>query len=109
MTRSFVPEPVPAEEVRQKTFFAALKTKVYAVFFEIELVSAVERISNYSNSLNKVHRILARVIRSWSFPSMERIITNPAALTIIATVPIGSEVDKAKELLLAHAMIATKA
>ena len=107
VTRSFVPEPVPAEEVRQKTFFAALKTNVYAVFFEIELVSAVERISNYSHSLNKVHRILARVIRSWSFPSMERIITNPAALTIIATEPIGSEVEKAKELLLVHAMIAT--
>ena len=107
VSRSFVPVPVPADEVRQKTFFAALKTKVYSDFFAIELVNAVERIANYSNCLNKVHRILARVIRGWSFPHMEKIITNPAALTMAATDPTGSEVDKAKDLLLAHAMIAT--
>ena len=38
---------------------------------------------------------------------MEKIITKPDALTMVASEPTGSEVDKAKTLLLAHAMIAT--
>ena len=35
VTRSFVSVEIPVDEVRQKTFFAALKTKVYSDFFEI--------------------------------------------------------------------------
>ena len=107
VTRSFVPVDIPEEEVRQKTFVAALKTKAFTDFFEIELVSAVEKIARYSNSLKKVHRILSRVIRGWGYPDVVKKITNPEALTVIAREPSGSEVDRAQNLLLVHAMIAT--
>ena len=75
VTRSFVPVDIPEDEVRQKTFVAALKTKVYSDFFEIKLVNSVEKIARYSNDLKKVHRILSRVIRAWGFPDMEKLIT----------------------------------
>ena len=52
-------------------------------------------------------RILARVIRGWCNRGLDKTITNPEALTLIASEPTAVELDQARMLLLAHAMIDT--
>ena len=70
----------------------------------------IERLIHYSNSLNKVVRITARVMRTWKQSNLwseELKITNPVALTAIAVEPSKTELDSAKQLLLLHAMVDT--
>ena len=50
---------------------------------------------------------MARVTRGWANSDIEKIITNPEALTVIPKEPISDEIEKAKHLLLIHGMIAT--
>ena len=96
--------------LRRKTFFAALRTEDDLVVFMIpdEIARQVEVISEYSNSINKVHRIIARVLRGWGKPAIEKQITNPKALTEIASEPNGGEIEKARSLLLTHAIKLTE-
>ena len=110
ITRSFVPVDIPEDEMRKKSFFAALRTEdtLSVLMLPDEIARQVETITQKSNSLNKVHRIMARVTRGWATPNMKKVITNPKALTEIAAEPTGREIDKAKNLLLVHAMQQTE-
>ena len=48
----------------------------------------MQRVADYSNSLRKVHRILARIMRGWrgwEDYGIDLVITNPRALTLIFT------------------------
>ena len=111
VTREFVPVEIPFDEIRHKpvNIFAAVKAKVEKV--EI-IADVVENLTHYSNSMKKVQRILARVIRGWSYQEGDtevgkKIITNPKALTKIAVEPSVDEMSKAKKFLLVHGMVAT--
>ena len=110
ITRSFVPVDIPEDEMRKKSFFAALRTEdtLTVLMLPDEIARQVETITQKSNSLNKVHRIMARVTRGWATPNMKKVITNPKALTEIAAEPTGREIDQAKNLLLVHAMKQTE-
>ena len=92
----------PDNEVRhnKSVVLAALRSRR----FDLQIVQTLESIAHYSNSLNKVHRILARVIRGWSLKDVEKKITNPKALTLIAKEPTADEISRAKNMLLIHAM-----
>ena len=96
--------------MRKKNFFAALRTEGDSVVLMVpdEIARQVEVISEYSNSINKVHRIMARVLRGWGKPVIEKQITNPKALTDIAAEPSGGEIEKARSLLLVYAMTLTE-
>ena len=111
VSRSFVPVEIPGDEVRSKeiSFFAAVRIDICSdnPKIPINIVQIVESMANYSNCLNKVHRIMARAIRGWGCRDMEKVITNPKALTKIAMEPTRSEIDIAKNLLLVHGMVAT--
>ena len=108
VVRDFVPEEIPAEETRVKrlNIFNALKAKHEGV---LPFLSVVDSVANYSNDLNKVHRVLARIIRGWRHKSKvsNLKITNPEALTLISVEPTREEMDKAKLMLLVNDMPAT--
>ena len=109
VTRDFVPVEVPGDEMRSKrlNLFAALKAKPSVSVPPI--VDKVEAMANYSHNLTKVHRIIARVYRGWSKKNIisDMKITSSRALSLIATEPTGDEIEKAKLLLLVHAMPVT--
>ena len=115
-TRDFVPVKLPDTELRHRDldFFTA-SARVNFCFSKAKLdvvnpYNMIERLIHYSNSLNKVVRILARVMRTWrqsDLWSEELKITNPIALTAIAVEPSKTELDSAKQLLLLHAMVDT--
>ena len=115
VTRNFVRTELPEGEVRyrdSKFFMSAVRSNYCLIESDLASVNPikiVERVTFYSNSLKKVHRLLARVMRSWSHANsgIEFIITNPEALSLIAAEPTQSEISKAGELLLLHAMPAT--
>ena len=110
VTRCFVPEEIPEEEIRRKSVIicAALRSKQFADHSVGKVRKVIENIARYSNSINKVHRILARVIRGWAkYPELKKLITNPEALTVIAVEPVCDEIEKAKYVLLRHAMLDT--
>ena len=95
--------------MRKKNFFAALRTEdTSPVMLPDDIDRQVKTISGYSNCINKVHRIMARVMRGCGKPDIEKLITNPKALTEIAAEPSGGEIGIAKSLLLIHAMTLTE-
>ena len=109
VTREFVREEVPDEMICKGNKFAAAKF----VSKELQIIhDAVDKVLDYSDSLNKVIRILARVLRGWKnyVPDSENNleITNPSALTLIANEPTVDELAKARKLLLIHAMSAPR-
>ena len=115
VTRDFVRTELPEKEVRYRdhVFYNAVARSNF-VFADPSPVAKnpfnmVESIANYSDSLKKVHNILARAMRSWrkAGRDMEMKITNPLALTMIAVEPSGDEVNTAREILLLHAMPST--
>ena len=110
ITRDFVPVEIPEEEMRKKNFFAALRTEGLSPVLMLpdDMARQVEIISEYSNCINRVHRIMARVLRGWGKPVIEKLITNPKALTEIAVEPSGGEIETARNLLLIHAMTLTE-
>ena len=98
----------PEEEMRLKT------PKVWAAATNLvpqtlNPFAAVEEVAQYSDSLQKVTRILARFLRGrkreYMQTRMDRF--NPTALTIIAAEPSKSELEIARTLLLVHGMILT--
>lgn len=64
-----------------------------------DLWTAVERVSQYSNSLNKVLRILAMVIRGWKLKSRKENLTTEAVDNATAV-----DMEAAERLLLLSAM-----
>jgi len=108
VVRDFVLEDIPAEETRCRrlNIFAALKAKHEA---SLPFFSVVDSVANYSNDLNKVHRLLARVIRGWRNKSnvSDLKITNPKALTLISAEPTYEEIEKARLMLLVNDMPST--
>ena len=111
VTRDFVPVDIPEEEVRHKSLnsFAAVRAGVDKGSW---IAKVVENVAYYSNSMNKVQRLLARVMRAWSYQEGEtnvgrKIITNPRALTMVANEPTDNEMSRAKKFLLVHGMIDT--
>jgi hypothetical protein len=110
VTRCFVPVEIPEDEVRRKDVIicAALRSKQFGEHTVNRVRKIIENMAKYRNCINKVHRILARVLRGWANnPDMKKIITNPEALTVIAEEPIGDEIEKAKHILLMHGMLDT--
>ena len=106
VTRDFVPEEIPDNEMRHKplNFSAAVRAGVDKAGI---LTEVVENLTCYSNSMIKVQRILARVIRGWGIRDWGLVITNPRALTKIADEPTVEELNKAKKVLLVHGMKST--
>ena len=95
--------------MKKKNFFAALRTEsTSAMMLPDDLDRQVKTISQYSNCINKVHRIMARVVRGWGKPDIEKLITNPKTLTEITAEPSGGEIGIAKSLLLIHVMTLTE-
>ena len=116
VNRDFIPIKMPDVEVRHRDLnFYAASARANFCFTKTDLNVAnpfdmVERVIYYSDSWNKVLRILARVMRSWRSSdlwSQSLKITNPVALTAIAIEPSKQELDSAKELLFLHAMVDT--
>ena len=64
VTREFVPVGIPEEEFRVKSFPKIAAVQASNVKIDT-LRKTVEGLTHYSNSLCKVVRILARVIRGW--------------------------------------------
>ena len=106
ITRNFVPEEIPSDEMRDKKLNLFASVQVTASLSQAVL-DQVECVMNYSNNLTKVHRIMARVMRGWGNTKIEKKITNSRALTYVAAEPTGQEIEKAKQVLLVHAMPAT--
>ena len=106
VTRDFVPEEIPDNEMRHKpvAFSGAVRAGVEGVGIVTEVI---ENLTHYSNSMIKVQRILARVIRGWGIRDWGLEITNPKALTKIAAEPTTEELKRARKVLLVHGMIAT--
>ena len=106
VTRDFVPEEIPDNEMRHKpvAFSGAVRAGVEGAGIVTEVI---ENLTHYSNSMIKVQRILARVIRGWGIRDWGLEITNPKALTKIAAEPTTEELKRARKVLLAHGMIAT--
>ena len=68
VTRDFVPDTIPIEEIRSRgSYFYNLRVRVLmsSATTAPRLWTAIEGVLNYSNSFEKVRRILARVIRGW--------------------------------------------
>ena len=113
VTREFVRTKLPETEIRHRDLnFSIAAVRVNFCYADPKLevsnpFNAVERVANYSDSISKVHRILARVRRCWKFSDMDLKITNPIALTTVAGEPTKEELDVAKDLLLVHAMVDT--
>ena len=113
VTREFVRTKLPEIEIRHRDLnFYSAAVRANFCFSDPKLevsnpFKLVERVAGYSNSLNKVQRILARVIRSWKSPDMKLEITNPIALTKVAGEPTKEELDVARDMLLVHAMVDT--
>ena len=104
VTREFVPVSIPEEEFRVKSFPKIAAVQASNVKIDT-LRKTVEGLTHYSNSLCKVVRILARVIRGWGQKqNLDLVITNSKALTLIAAEPSPAELDRAKRFLLVHAM-----
>ena len=97
---------LPEEEMRKKTVFAAVKTQSEdSVLFLPDVISSqIEKVLMYSNDLNKVHRLMVRLLRCWGNKTVDMVITNPTALTIVAAEPSGDEIERARKLLLVHTM-----
>ena len=106
VTRDFVPEEIPDNEMRHKpvAFSGAVRAGVEGAGIVTEVI---ENLTHYSNSMIKVQRILARVIRGWGIRDWGLEITNPKALTKIAAEPTTEELKRARKVLLVHGMIAT--
>ena len=99
MTREFVPEQVPVEEVRSRRLavFAALKASV-AKGESPSLIKpwdSIESILNYYNNMVKVQNILFRVIRGWR---------TSKSYDVISTDPKSHELAEAESLILVSAM-----
>ena len=113
VTRDFVPEEVPGEEMRTKKVDLVAALKAMPGVTAPVMAEKVEAMANYSHCLTKVHRIIARVCRGWSKkfskknPISDMKITSSRALSLIASEPTGDEIERAKLLLLVHAMPAT--
>ena len=107
VSRDFLPEDVPEEEIRTRgTYSFLLRAYIHQVSatdvsFPTPPVlwTAVERVLFYSNSFEKVRRILARCIKGWSFKALGTLLTS-------ATIgePIASELEQAERLMLLAAM-----
>ena len=113
VTREFVRTKLPETEIRHRDLnFSIAAVRVNFCYADPKLevsnpFNVVEIVANYSDSISKVHRILARVRRCWKFSDMDLKITNPIALTTVAGEPTKEELDVAKDLLLVHAMVDT--
>ena len=99
-----MPEEIPSDEMRDKKLNLFASVQVTASLSQAVL-DQVECVMNYSNNLTKVHRIMARVMRGWGNTKIEKKITNSRALTYVAAEPTGQEIEKAKQVLLVHAMV----
>ena len=106
-SRDFISEDVPEEEIRTRKSFSFhlrvivtnVATATADVQTTVQLWTAVERILQYSNDFEKVRRILARMIKGWSFKASKAPLT---AATLGE--PIASELEKAERLMLVSAM-----
>ena len=106
-SRDFISEDVPEEEIRTRKSFSFhlrvivtnVATATADVQSTVQLWTAVEKILQYSNDFEKVRRILARMIKGWSFKASKAPLT---AATLGE--PIASELEKAERLMLVSAM-----
>ena len=93
VTRDFVRAKLPETEIRHRDlnfYAAAVRANYCSADTNLDISNhfmVVERVANYSNSLKKVQRILARVLRGWRFTDMKLEISNPFALTKVAEEP----------------------
>ena len=114
VSREFVRTKLPENEIRHRdlNFFTAAVRSNFCSAGGGKLsvpspFSTVDEISHYSNSITKVHRILARVLRGWKSGSIVLKINNPIASSLIAKELTKEEIEHARDLLLIHAMLAT--
>ena len=109
VTRDFIAEDVPDDEVRGEViskagFLACLRatflSSAAAKFGSLpDLWVAIQNIIQYSNSLDKVLRILARVMVGWGMKSDDKVPTKEALDVITA-----DKLESAEKLLLLTAM-----
>ena len=92
VTRDFVRTGIPDTEIRHRdlNFIVAAARANYCIADSSlgcsNSFKTVQRVADYSNSLRKVHRILARITRGWrgwEYYGIDLVITNPRALTLI--------------------------
>ena len=99
VTREFVPEQIPVEEVRSKRLavFSALKVTVDKgeIPVHIKLWDSIENILRYSNNIIKVKNILVRVIRGWRISK---------SYDVVSADPTSHELEEAESLILLSAM-----
>ena len=104
ISRDFVRADVPDDEVRGKPAFLAC-LRAYAMTSSAlssslpDMWLAVQRVTQYSNSINKVIRILARLIKGWQMKSRREV---PTVDNIGE--PTANELESAERLLLLSAM-----
>ena len=107
VTRDFTRPDVPDEEVRSKS---SLLTKLRAAVMSSQtavcklpampdLWSAIVRVTEYSNSIQKVIRILARLVKGWQLKGRKVVLSAENVGD-----PVASELETAERLLLLSAM-----
>ena len=108
VSRDFVRKELPGDEMRSKpVFLACLRAHVISAMSSTlapaallpDLWLAVKKASFYSNSLQKVLRILARLVKGWRMKSRKDILS-PDTIGE----PIAVEIHDAERLLLISAM-----
>ena len=99
VSRSFVSNSVPPEEIRSRKAVIVALLRAAAISKENSLFPAVWNLINdvihYSNSILKVKNILARVVRGWSFGK---------EIDKISPAPTSDELMIAERLILLSAM-----
>ena len=115
VTKDISPNLIPEDEyrVRDKFVFcaAARSNFCYSGVHTKNPWNAVEELLHYSDSINKVLRILARYLRGVGHGIRklnEMRIDNSAACTLVSAYPTKSELQTAERLLLLHAMVQTQ-
>ena len=102
VTRSFISEELPEEEVRcRKAVVIAMMRGSVLKDSSLQLPllwKAVQRIIHYSNNIVKVKNILARVIRGWR---------KSKTVEVVSPDPTAEELIEAEKLLLVSAMVET--
>ena len=100
-SRDFVQTNVPDDEVRGRIAFLACLRAVAASTSQLlpDLWLDIMKVVNYSNSITKVLRILARLIKGWKMKAKEELLSKSTIGD-----PAASELVAAERLLLMTAM-----
>jgi hypothetical protein len=102
VTRDFVPKEVPEEEIRTRiSYFFHLRAKVLLskTSSTPDLWAAIMNTLYYSNSFDKVKRILARLIKGWGMKAKDETLTHDTIGE-----PTAKELEVAERLMLLTAM-----